>query len=249
VPYQSFSLAQLQTLLYQRVEGKPWWSTPEATAAINEGLRVWNAATGFWVGQQFCQTVPNDPYVALTSTMVRSARVLFNGIPLEKTDQASLDYGIPGWRSATTTTTGHPTRPSYWAPVALNLLLLYPADAAGLNAIEVNGVRTTPVLSDTDPTAYVDFPESDLGRLLAYAVHVLAFKVGGPTLVASYPGWLDFLRTCAEQNRQFAASTFFRRVLGMDQQYRLHRQRVPVQTPVGLAVEQGAATTLPGAGS
>ncbi len=245
--YAQYTLTQLQTLLLQRVEQKPWWTPPEATDALNAGLRVWNAATGFWVGQQFRQTIPNDPYIAVTSSMVKTARASFNGIPLERTDQASLDYGIPGWRAATTTSTGHPSRPVYWAPIALNLLVIYPADAAGLNSVEINGIRATPVLSDLLPDAFVDFPEADLGKFLAYAAHVLAFKVGGPAFVASYPGWLDFLRTCAAQNQAFAKSTFFRRVLGMDQQYRQYPLRAKVTTPVTAVLDQVTSQALPGA--
>lgn len=234
--YQQVTLAALQTLLALRVDNKPWWTAAEATRAINEGLRIWNAATGFWRGKAFVTTVPNDPWVAVPSTLVRSARVLWNGIPLERASQVDLDYGIPNWRAATTTSGGsHPTRPVYWAPASLTLLLIYPADATGLNALEIDGVRQTPILAAA--ADYLDLNQADLDRFLAYAQHVLAVKVGGPTLIASYPGWLGFLQACAAENRAFAASTFYRRALGLDQQRRFVRKAIPVENPVDQAVE------------
>lgn len=244
--YQQVTLADLQARLAERVESKPWWTAEDARVALNEGLRVWNAATGFWTTKVFQTTVPNDPYVALPSTLVRGSRVLWNGIPLEKASLTDFDYGIPGWRSATTASSGHPSRPVYWAPAALTLLNIYPADAAGLNSIEVDSVRSTPVL--TLPGDFVNLNQADLGRLLGYARHVLAFKVGGPALVTSYPDWLAFLRACGEQNAQFAASTFYRRALGLDQQYRQRRLRKPVPQPVDQALAADAES-LPGGSS
>jgi len=230
VPYQRYTLTDLQALIAERTEAKPWWTADQSRRALNEGLRIWNAATGFWPGQEFRQTVPNDPMVALTGTLTRAARVLWNGIPLEKASLLDFDYGIPNWRSAVSGASGHPDRPVYWAPVSLNLLYLYPADAAGLHSLEINGILQTPVLVDALDT--LDLNEADLPRLLDYALHVLTFTVGGSTFTATYPAWLAFLQGAGEQNSQFAASSFYRRVLGLDQTARLKRQRVPAPAPV-----------------
>jgi hypothetical protein len=79
---------------------------------------------------------------------------------------------------------------------------------------------------------FVDLGQEELDILLAYAKHVLAFKVGGQRLVDSYAGWIDLLKAAAAENRQFAASAFYRRLLGLDQQRWLRRQERQVQNPV-----------------
>lgn len=256
--YQAVTLAQLQAQLSERLEGKPWWTSTESRSAINEGLRIWNAATGQWTSKFYVRPIPFDPYVPLPGTVTQATRVSWNQIPLEKGSLAEFDYGIPQWRGATTASGGiHPTRPVYWAPVALTLLVIYPADATqgvtGTGAddvtasppsmLEVSAVRQTPLL--TDPGDFVDLGEEDHDRLLAYAQHVLALKVGGQTLVESYPGWLDFLKAAGAQNQQFAATQFYRRALGIDQQRRLRRQSAPVRTPVEGAL-QAAIDNLKG---
>jgi hypothetical protein len=240
MPYAQVTLADLLVALADRYESKPFWSSTEATRALNEGLRIWNAATGFWMGKRYVTTVPNDPYLPLDGTLTQTTRVLWNAIPLEKTSRYDLDYGIPNWRGATTVTPGAPPRPSYWAPLGLSLICIYPADAVGLNTLEVAGVRTTPIL--VNPTDYVDLGQEEHDQLLAYAHHVLAFKIGGEVLVASYAGWLGFLKAAGARNQRFAASAFYRRALGMDQQRRLRPTTAPVTTPVDQALQAGQAT-------
>ena len=118
--YQQVTLAQLRVQLAARVEQKPWWTLEDARVALNEGLRIWAAATGRWVTKTYRPLVPNDPFVPLVGAIAQPPRVVYNAIPLEKGSQSDLDYGIPNWRGATTDTAGHPTRPSYWAPISLN---------------------------------------------------------------------------------------------------------------------------------
>lgn len=242
--YQQTTLAELQTQLAQRTESSPWWSAEEARLALNEGLRIWNALTGRWITKVYPEPVPRDPYVPLPGAMTQATRVLWQGIPLEKGSLADFDYGIPSWRKGVAGETGHPARPSYWAPVALNLFVLYPAMATDQfpGSLEVAGVHQTPLLVNAGD--YVDLGDELLDVLLGYALHVLSFKVGGQRLVASYPGWLEFLKAGAAENRQFAASAFYRRLLGLDQQRWLRRQERPVQNPVDGVLE---TVQLPGA--
>lgn len=223
--YTQVTLSQMQTLLANRVEQVPWWTPEEARRAINEGLHLWSAATGFWRTVVSIPTVPSDPYVALPGTLVQGTRVTWNGLPLEPVTLQDLSWSIRNWRGTTTATPGAPPRPIYWAKASLTLLVIYPADAAisiaGTNTLQVNGVRETPIL--VNPGDYVDLGQEQFDLLLAYAQHVLAFKVGGQTLVATYPGWLGFLKAAAEENRQFAKSSFYRSMLGLDPLYPLTR--------------------------
>ena len=216
--YQQVTLGTLKARLADRYDAVPYWSAEEARRALNEGLRVFSAATGFWRTEVLTQTVPNDPYVALPSALTQATRVLWNAIPLEKCALADLDYGIPNWRNAIAGTTPHPSRPAYWAPVALTLLVIYPADN-GLDfpsSMEVAGIHNTPVLVNAGD--FVDLGQEQLDILLAYAQHVLALKVGGQTLVDSYAGWIGLLTAAAAENQQIAASQFYRRLLGLDMQ-------------------------------
>lgn len=235
--YQQVTLSELQIQLASRVENKPWWSSAESVAALNEGLRIWNAATGRWLTKVYVPLVPNDPWVPLPGAIAQPVRVLYNAIPLEKASQADLDYSIPNWRGATTATPGHPNRPVYWAPVSLTLLVIYPAFADFPSTLEVAGVHQTPLLVNAGD--FVDLGEEELDLLLGYAQHVLAFKVGGPRFVLTYPKWLAFLKAAAAENRQLAATAFYRRLLGLDLQRWQRRQERPVTTPVDGTVDAG----------
>lgn len=232
--YQQVSLGTMKARLADRVEGVPYWTGEEARRAINEALRIWSAATGFWRSLYLTQTVPNDPYVALPGTLVQGAQVAWNGIPLEPASLNDFAYGLSNWRYTTTATAGAPVRPVYWARVSLSLLAIYPADAyasiGGTHSLSVNGIRSTPIL--VDDVEFVDLGQEQFDVLLGYAQHVLAFKVGGQTLVASYPGWLAFLKAASQMNRQFAASVFYRRLMGEDQLRRRGATEASVTSPV-----------------
>jgi hypothetical protein len=238
--YTQVTLADLQTQLGYRTESNPWWTPAQATAALNEALRIWNAATGRWTTTILVPVIPNDPFVPVASALTQASRVLWNAIPLDKCSMADLDYGIPNWRNATTTTAGHPTRPSYWAPVALNLLVVYPAADLALfpSTLDVAGVRRTPLL--VNPGDFVDLGQEELDILLGYALHALSFTVGMGRLTETRPGYLAFLSAAAKENQQFAASTFYRRALGLDLQRVLRTQTRPVENPVDSVLDQAS---------
>lgn len=237
--YTTVTLTDLETALADRYEGVPYWTAEEARLALNEGLRVWNAGTGFWKRPFLGQTIPGDPYVALTGSMVQSTRVTWNGVPLEKVTKADLDWTIPNWRGTTTATVGAPDRPLYWAPLSVSLLVIYPADAAGFNALLVDGVRATPLL--VNGTDYVNLGQEEHDVLLGYALHVLSFKWGGQLFVATYPGWQAFLAAMAQRNRQLAASAFYRQVQGKVAPVGLPGpERGVVASPVLQSLQQGS---------
>jgi hypothetical protein len=222
--YQQISLAQLQQALSQRVDGVPYWTPEEARRAINEGLRILSAATGMWRTSISVPTIPGNHYVPLPGSLVQGTRVTWNGLPLEPVTLTDLSWSIRNWRGTTTSTPGAPPRPIYWARASLTLLMIYPADSfasvAGTHSIQVNGVRNTPIL--INPTDFIDLGQEQFDTLLGYAQHVLAFKLGGQALVSTYPGWLALLKTAAEENRQFAKSGWYRKVMGLDT---LHKVR------------------------
>lgn len=242
--YQQVTLTQAQQLLADRYESVPYWTPEEARIALNEALHLYSAATGFWKKTFQTVTVPNDPFVALPGTLVQGSRVTWNGIPLEYGSVFELDQAFPNWRGQTTASPGAPNRPVYWARFSLSLLAIYPADAnptivtAGANALLVDGVRDTPVL--LRPTDFIDIGQEEFNTLLGYAQHVLAFKVGGETLVKSYPAWQAFLKACAAKNEQFAATAYYRRAMGLDQQRRFHPPSANVTSAADQAAQDAA---------
>lgn len=244
MPYQQVSLTQAQQLLADRYESVPYWTADEARRALNEGLHLFSAATGFWKKTFVTVTAPNDPYVALSGLLVQGARVTWNGKPLEFGSLFELDQMFPNWRGMTTQSPGAPPTPVYWARVSLSLLAIYPADAnpnivtAGPNALLVDGVRDTPVL--INPTDFMDIGQEELNTLLGYAQHVLAFKIGGETLVKSYPGWIAFLKACGAKNAQFAATSYYRRAMGLDQERRLRPPVASITSAVDQAVQDAS---------
>ncbi len=236
--YQQITLGTLKARLADRYDQVPYWTAEDARRALNEGLRIYSAATGCWRAPFLRPTVPNDPYVAVPSTLVNAARVTWNDLPLEPASLFDFDSLFPNWRLTTTATAGAPSRPVYWARISLNLLVIYPADAfvsiAGTHALQINGVRNTPILT-IDPD-FVDLGQEQFDVLLGYAAHVLAFKLGGEALTSTYPGWLAFLRAAAQANQQFAASQFYRRVVGLDQQRRMRPPEKQVLSDVDAAL-------------
>lgn len=249
--YQAVTLAQLQADLAARTDSHPWWTPEQARLALNEGLRIWSAATCRWTTKGYAPCVPNDPYVPLIfpvasynpvsgqQALAPAVRVLFNGRPLEKVSMADLDLAVPNWRATTTATAGAPDRPVYWAPVALNLIVIYPAVTAFPTTLEIAGVQQTPIL--VNPVDYVDLGQEQHDVLLGYALHVLTFSMGGQRFTATYPGWLELLKSAAAENRQFAASATYRRLLGLDMQRWIRRQERPAANAVDQALQADAS--------
>lgn len=231
--YTQLTLAQLRARLQQYTEGTPFYTDAEATLAINEALRTWNLLTGRWHGRLVMETTPNNPDYALASSVLYRTRVLWNGLPVDGGSYPSLQSAHPRWITDTTATGGGvPTRPVFWCPLSLRTILIWPADAAGHNALTVEGVATTPVLTaDGD---FVDLSEADVSRLLPFALHVLTFKKGGQAFAATAPAYTRFLVAAGEENQLLTTSQAYRRFAGLagrDEQP-LRERAVPRGVPV-----------------
>lgn len=238
--YQKYTLTQLQTLLAQRYESVPFWTSEEARLGLNEGLRIWNAITGFWKQEISAEATANDPYVPLAGSMVWQTRISFNGAPLVgPMSVREMDLMYSQWRSQTTASGGDvPTTPQYWIKISMTQFAFWPASPVTVPAaFTVNGVRSTPIL--TLPGDFIDLGEELFNVLLGYALHYVSFKLGGSIFASTREGYLAFLRAAAVQNDQFAASSFYRSVMGLDnQRFLVPPRRVqPIRTP---AIEEQA---------
>lgn len=225
--YQIVTLTQLQTELANKYDGIPFWTAEEARTALNEGLHMWNSITGYWRLRTTLTTVPKDNYVPMPGALAYKSRVEFNGIALAPSSLVGLDGGRPSWEGETTATAGVPSAPKIWAPVSVDLIVIWPADAVGGNSLTVDGMAQTPVLVNSGD--FIDLGQEEHNQLLGYALHVLAFKLGGETFEATIPLYHSWVTAAGQRNNQFRASSLYRRVLGIDQgrdQVRLREEKM-----------------------
>ncbi len=238
--YQAIDLATLRLRLQTSYESVPFWTATEADRAINEALWFWNLLTGRWHQTIVLPTTANTVDYALPSTLLYRTRVLFNNRPLSPSSREELNNGRIHWRTETTASGGDvPTRPTLWAPISLGWIYVWPADAVGHNALTVEGVAATPVLTlDTDK---VDLAEADLSVLLGYALHAISLKKGGPWFAATLPKFKAFLAAAAEENSLITTSQVYRKVMGLDR-----RDQKPFKdVPTALANLIGAIQPQP----
>lgn len=215
MPYTSVSLSTLRSELLDRVGASPFWTSQEATHAINEALRFWNLFTGQWKTRQTVTTIANTVWYQFSNAFVYNMRVEFNSSPMRQGSVFSLDYGRSNWEGETTASGGTvPTTPRVWAPAGLKMLAIWPADAAGGNSLTVDGVTTTPQLVNDSDT--VDLNASDHAPLLAFAERTLVFKEGGLRFTATQPLDKEFYTAIGQVNSRLSASAFFKQLMGLD---------------------------------
>lgn len=213
--YAQYDLTNLLQRLSDRYEGAPFWTTPEATQAINEGLCTWNLLTGRWTVRTVMATTPQEYEYVTPAPLSYRTRLLWNNLPLSPSSREDLNNGRPNWRKETTISGGAvPTRPMLWAPVSLNLIYIWPADYPGHNALTLDGVMQTPQLET--PGQYVDLGEDDLSILLGFALHVLAYKKGSLWFSATLPYFRSFLAAAGEENALITTSQIYRQFMGLD---------------------------------
>ncbi|PYQ25570.1 MAG: hypothetical protein DMF56_27200 [Acidobacteria bacterium] len=227
MPFQNITLAALQARLAQRYEQATFWAPASAQFALNESLRLWNLITGMARHTVNVLTVVDDPYIVLnipaTQQWLKVTRV---SVPapfreLNPTSLAGLDASFPGWEKQTTlTASGVGTAPRYWAPAGVTRLAVFPADTAVINGgngprtLAVDGISCASVL--VAPDDFLDLGDEELTAILGYALHVLSFSKGADALAGTRPLYLAFLKAAADRNAVFAASSFYRKIIGLD---------------------------------
>lgn len=225
MPYAVSTLADLRARVRAKRDGILQWTVEEERLAINEALRSWNLLTGRWRRRASQNTGIGTVEYALPSTMVYGMRVVVNSVPLTISSIPELDLMRPTWRTELITSGGDvPVLPTIWAPISLQRIAIWPAMASVIaNGLVLDGVSATPVLvEDAD---FVDLGEELLGTLLNFVMHLLAFKLGGPTWTATLPFYQQFLRAAAEENGVLKANQKFRRWAGIDRRRDLSRSK------------------------
>jgi hypothetical protein len=240
MPHATVTLADLKVGMAQRWDGTPFWTEEEARLAINEALRFWNLLVGRWHTRVIQSIVGGQLAYPLPAGLTFAARVKIAGVGgLIVTSTPELDFGRPQWRSETTTTGGDvPTTPIHWAPQGLQTIVLWPTPAGAIvNGLIVDGVANTPIL--TADGQFVDLGEELHDPILDFALHVAAFKEGGPRWAATHEFYTTFLKLAAEENKLLKASRAYRTFAGLD------RRRDLTPTRPGETRIDGFASQIP----
>jgi hypothetical protein len=222
--YASTTLTVLLARLSDRYDGVAFWTSPEATDAINEALWQFNLYTGYWRGSVNVVTNAADRFLSVGATLTAATRVTRSGKVLTRKSIVELYRSRRNWRTQSTTS-GSPVPATIreWAPVGLATIAIWPADAAGGTTITIEAVKITPILSAGGD--FVDIGDEEIDTILDEALFILGFKL--PSEAEAFkPRHQAFMQACLAKNDQLRASSYFRRVLGLPQQQRLEPIRV-----------------------
>lgn len=203
--YTSVTLETFRGSLRSRLGNTSFWSDTELENAIREAMRTWNVMTGTWAKKVVLPTSAAQAWVTLPTSLVASTRLERQGTPLKQTAIRDLDNAKPGWETTSGT-------PSWWAPVASNMIALYPVPTSGDHSIVIDGVVQTPTMSSSTDT--VDLDQGLFDALLNYARHLLLFKLGGREFEESKSARKRLFEMAGRDNQRLQASAPFRTVMG-----------------------------------
>lgn len=206
-PRQQYTLAQVQVMVYDRLQNSPFWSQAEITAYINESLRTWSSLTGYWKQRVTITTLPALPYYSLAGFLTSGMRVEWNSQPLMQATVMNWDKGYPRWE-------GQPSTPQEWAPIGISLIGLRPPDLVGNNSLVLDGLAVAPQLKL--PSDFIDIGAEELNSLMDYCQYLGTFKEGGAELESGLELYKSFLKAAAVKNEKLLASAVFRRAMGLD---------------------------------
>lgn len=223
--YSVITLSELRARLRAKRDGILQWTPEEERLGLNETLRTWNFLTGRWRRRAAQNTTNGGVEYALPSTMIYGMRVTVNGLPLTVTSLTELDLMRPGWRSETVASGGSvPTAPTLWAPQSLQRLVIWPAmTSVVVNGLSADGVSATPTLVEDGD--FIDLGQELLDIHLNFCLHLLAFKLGGPTWVGTRPFYEQFLQAAAQENGVLKANQKFRRWAGLNRRIDLSKSK------------------------
>ncbi len=148
--------------------------------------------------------------IAIARSVLRNQmhqRAEFGGVPLDFETLDSMDMGADGWQVDDST-------PTEWMPVGLTKVAVHPADVAGSNTLDVDGL-TSFVVPATDGT-FPNFPHSDVEAILDYAHHLATFKQGGAEFQAGFKLLQQFTSAAKDSQLQADLATIYERYQGGD---------------------------------
>lgn len=231
--YTSVTRSQFRALVRNQLGTNTlYWRDDEINKLIQEALRFFNLLTGFWKTRATITTTANTVWYKLPSSITSNLRVSWRDFPLMPATSYDMDFGRPNWESETSTTGSDvPTQPQLYVIGALNLIGIWPADAAGNNSLVADGIASTPIL--TTDASTLDIGQDEFQALLDYIQHAAAFKEGGKEFAATKSAFESFLKVAGQRSAMLRASAVYRKYLGLD--------RGRAQKPYKLAEDQVGA--------
>jgi hypothetical protein len=173
---------------------------------MQETLRTWNLLTGYWSGRIIVPLDAGTPFVSLPTLLLKGSRASFQGKPLQRTSLFELDCSRALWQTEGGT-------PTFWVPVALNLIALAPVPAEASHSLVMDGVLSTPTFASDSSEITVD--PGVLITLLDYARHLAVFKVGSETFEESKEARKRLWKAASEHVQHLQATALYRHVLGL----------------------------------
>jgi hypothetical protein len=217
--YVTVTLTQFIANVRTNLGPAAFWTDDEIRQFINAGLRCWNSLTGFWSSSQNVPLVADHPYYALNGTLVFGARVELDGAVLQAGTVFGWDQQDPHWMSMR-------GRPEAWAPVGLGIIAVNPLPPSGGSILTVFGISVTPVL--VNPGDFINLGQEDFNALSNYVTHTLQIKSGGAEFQSSMEDYKAFIQAAGVRCEKLRASTFYKRVMGLEADKQLKRMRAAV---------------------
>ena len=210
-------------LLQNRLQNVNFWSGIEYRTNLNECFKILQLGCLLWKARFISYTVAGQVFYDLTSLpgtldansnplILMPLRVAFNQSPLDFTSLGDIDNGLPSWQVKTTDSPGAPKTPQMWGTNGLNVMFLWPADAAGNGSLQIDAAVRAPwfATDGSDDAKTVNIESGMVGPMLDYCEHIAQIKRGTQRVQATMPKLKSFMGLISKQNSMFAASSIFK---------------------------------------
>lgn len=224
MPYQQYTLSQLQAKLQARLGNSTFFVSAELTIYLNEAVTLWQLLTGFWkIGKpDITKTTIGTVFYSVPAGMLSAMRMEFNAQPMLQKSLAEMDKGSPGWQTDSASLAS--PKIADWFPFGLGTVGVHPSDYVTNNDLGFVGMANAPVLSAAGD--YIDIGDEELKAILDCAVHLALFKIGGAEFQDSYRLFKGFIEAASQRNSLLKSTSLYRHWMGIDKQ-RAQRSLVP----------------------
>jgi hypothetical protein len=187
----SLALSDLRTKLLDRVEGNSaFYPNSDLDNKINEALKISNLFCGWSQGRvPIGMTTAGRVFYRVAPGMLFTLKVYLENRELIKDSISTLSATQPKWVN------GLGIKSSYWVPIGITRLAIFPADQKGGRYLEAWGVTEPPKL--VNPSDVATIPDEQLDLIVEYAFMNLTLKEGGAVFTAAsrlYKPWLKKIK-------------------------------------------------------
>lgn len=176
----NYTLAQLQTLVYARLENNTlFWTTAEVTAIINEAIRSSNILCGWYQDTVLMLSVANQLVYNTPAGMLYPQRCQFEGVQLDPVPITRIGQNYRNWATQTSGVYGPVAQ---WVPIGVSYFCLHPIDSVGGGSIALTGVLEPPLL--VLPGDNMSLEDQWVTIIVEYCASRLPWKEGGSIAAA-----------------------------------------------------------------